>query len=193
MEPLRGGRLVHMLPEKAKKIFAAHPSGRSPAEWGLRWLWNQKEVTVVLSGMNSEEMVNENIRVASQTQVGELTEGDFALYAKVIKAINDGIKVGCTGCGYCQPCPKGVDIPGTFAAYNRCYSEGWFWGLREHFMNTALRKTSTAAGNCVDCGKCEKHCPQGIQIRAELKNARKKLEGPIYQVARTVARWVTKF
>ena len=193
MEPLRGGRLVHMLPEKAKKIFAAHPSGRSPAEWGLRWLWNQKEVTVVLSGMNSEEMVKENIRVASESRVGELTDQDMALYAKVIKAINDGIKVGCTGCGYCQPCPKGVDIPGTFAAYNRCYSEGWFWGLREHFMNTALRKTSTAAGNCVDCGKCEKHCPQGIQIRAELKNARKKLEGPIYQVARTVARWFTKF
>ena len=193
MEPLRGGRLVHMLPEKAKKIFAEYPVKRSPAEWGLRWLWNQKEVTVVLSGMNSEEMVNENIRVASQTQVGELTEEDMALYARVTKAINDGIKVGCTGCGYCQPCPKGVDIPGTFAAYNRCYSEGWFWGLREHFMNTALRKTSTAASNCVGCGKCEKHCPQGIEIRKELKNAQKKLEGPIYKVARTVARWFTKF
>jgi len=193
MEPLRGGRLVHMLPEKAKKIFAAYPVKRSPAEWGLRWLWNQAEVTVVLSGMNSEEMVNENIRVASETQVGELTKTDMQLYADVIRAINDGIKVGCTGCGYCQPCPKGVDIPGTFAAYNRCYSEGWFWGLREHFMNTALRKTSTAAGGCVGCGKCEKHCPQGIQIRRELNNAQKKLEGPIYKVARTVARWFTKF
>jgi len=193
MEPLRGGRLVHMLPEKAKKIFAEYPVKRSPAEWGLRWLWDQKEVTVVLSGMNSEEMVKENIRVASETKVGELTEADMALYARVTKAINDGIKVGCTGCGYCQPCPKGVDIPGTFAAYNRCYSEGWFWGLREHFMNTALRKTSTAASNCVDCGKCEKHCPQNIPIRQELKKARKKLEGPIYKVARTVARWFTKF
>ena len=193
MEPLRGGRLVHMLPEKAKKIFAEYPIRRSPAEWGLRWLWNQKEVTVVLSGMNSEEMVNENIRVASQTQIGELTEEDMALYAKVTKAINDGVKVGCTGCGYCQPCPKGVDIPGTFAAYNRCYSEGWFWGLREHFMNTALRKNSSAASNCANCGKCEKHCPQGIEIRKELKNAQKKLEGPIYKIARTVARWFTKF
>ena len=193
MEPLRGGRLVHMLPEKAKKIFAEYPVKRTPAEWGLRWLWNQKEVTVVLSGMNSEEMVNENIRVASETRVGELTQEDMALYATVIKAINDGIKVGCTGCGYCQPCPKGVDIPGTFAAYNRCYSEGWFWGLREHFMNTALRKNSSAASNCVNCGKCEKHCPQGIEIRKELKNAQKKLEGPIYKIARTVARWFTKF
>ena len=193
MEPLRGGRLVHMLPEKAKKLFAEHPSKRSAAQWGLRWLWDQKEVTVVLSGMNSAEMVDENIRVASECQVGELTEEDRKLYAQVIEAINDGIKVGCTGCGYCQPCPKGVDIPGTFAAYNRCYSEGWFWGLREHFMNTALRKTSTAASNCVDCGKCEKHCPQNIPIRQELKNARKKLEGPVYKVARTVARWFTKF
>lgn len=193
MEPLRGGRLVHMLPEKAKKIFMSHPSGRSPAEWGLRWLWNQKEVTVVLSGMNSEEMVNENIRVASDCRIGELTEEDFALYDRVIQAINDGIKVGCTGCGYCQPCPKGVDIPGTFAAYNRCYSEGWFWGIREHFMNTALRKISTAAGNCIDCGKCEKHCPQNIPIRQELKKAKKKLEGPVYKIARTFARWFTKF
>lgn len=193
MEPLRGGRLVHMLPERAKKLFADYPVKRSPAEWGLRWLWNQKEVTVVLSGMNSEEMVRENIRVASDTRVGELTQADMQLYADVICAINDGIQVGCTGCGYCQPCPKGVDIPGTFAAYNRCYSEGWFWGEREHFMNTALRKTSTAASNCVGCGKCEKHCPQGIEIRKELKNAQKKLEGPIYRVARTVARWFTKF
>lgn len=193
MEPLRGGRLVHMLPEKARKIFADYPVKRSPAEWGLRWLWDQKEVTVVLSGMNSQEMVNENIRVASQTRTGELSQQDMALYAKVVEAINDGIKVGCTGCGYCQPCPKGVDIPGTFAAYNRCYSEGWFWGIREHFMNTALRKTSTAASNCIGCGKCEKHCPQSIQIRKELKNAQKKLEGPVYKVARWGARWFTKF
>lgn len=193
MEPLRGGRLVNMLPEKARKIFADYPVKRSAAEWGLRWLWNQPEVTVVLSGMNSEEMVRENIRVASQTEAGSLSEEEMRLYRRVTEAINASMKVGCTGCGYCQPCPKGVDIPGAFAAYNRCYSEGWFWGMREHFMNTALRKNSTAASNCVGCGKCEKHCPQGISIRQELKNAQKKLEGPVYQVARKVARWFTKF
>ena len=193
MEPLRGGRLVNMLPEKAKKIFAQYPVKRSPAEWGLRWLWNQPEVTVVLSGMNSEEMVEENIRVASSTLVGELTEEEMALYDRVIKAINEDIKVGCTGCGYCQPCPKGVDIPGTFAAYNRCYSEGKFWGLREHFMNTGLRKNSAAAANCIQCGKCEQHCPQNIPIRKELKNAQKKLEGPIYKIACKLARLFVKF
>jgi predicted aldo/keto reductase-like oxidoreductase len=118
---------------------------------------------------------------------------EMALYADVVKVINASTKVGCTGCGYCQPCPKGVDIPGTFAAYNRYYAEGWFSGMKEHFMTTALRKNSTAASNCIDCGKCEKHCPQNIAIRQELKNARKVLEGPIYKIARKLARWFTHF
>ena len=193
MEPLRGGKLVNLLPEKAKRVFADYPVKRTPAEWGLRWLWDQKEVTVVLSGMNSEAMVQENIRTACSVQIGELGEAERQLYAQAVKAINENTKVGCTGCGYCQPCPKGVDIPGTFAAYNRYYAEGWFSGLKEHFMTTALRKTSTAASNCIGCGKCEKHCPQAIPIRQELKNARKVLEGPVYQVARKVAGWFTKF
>ena len=193
MEPLRGGKLVNLLPEKAKRIFADYKIQRTPAQWGLRWLWNQKEVTVVLSGMNSDAMVRENIKTASDVQIGELGAEEMALYARVVEAIQENTKVGCTGCGYCQPCPKGVDIPGTFAAYNRCYAEGKFWGLREHFMNTGLRKNSTAASNCIDCGKCEKHCPQNIEIRKQLKEARKVLEGPIYRVACKVARWFTNF
>ena len=79
-----------------------------------------------------------------------------------------------------------VDIPGTFAAYNRRYSDGKFWGLFDYVMCTALRQTSTAASNCIECGKCEKHCPQGIEIRKELKNARKELEGPLYKLARKI-------
>jgi len=193
MEPLRGGKLVNLLPEMGKKLFAEYPVQRTPAEWAFRWLWDQKEVTVVLSGMNSEEMILENVKTASQTRVGELGADEMALYADVVKIINDSTKVGCTGCGYCQPCPKGVDIPGTFAAYNRYYAEGWFSGLKEHFMTTALRKDSTEAYNCVDCGKCEKHCPQNIAIRKELKNARKVLEGPIYRIAKKCARWFTHF
>ena len=193
MEPLRGGKLVKALPEKAKKLFAAYAPERTPAQWGLRWLWDQKEVTVVLSGMNSHEMVAENIRTASETEVGAVTEEERAVYAQVVDAINESTKVGCTGCGYCQPCPKGVDIPGTFAAYNRYYSESKFSGLKEHLMTTGLRKTSTDVSNCVGCGKCEQHCPQGIQIRQELKNAEKVLEGPIYQVAKKVVGWFAHF
>ena len=190
MEPLRGGRLANRLPDTANKIF--HKTGDSPASWAFRWLWDQKEVTVVLSGMNSEEMVQENIRTASATQAGSLTEKDQEMLRQVVAAINAKMKVGCTGCGYCMPCPKGVDIPGTFAAYNRLGSEGKFAGLKEYFMCTTLRKNSAAASNCIGCGKCEKHCPQGIAIRAELKNAVKELERPVYKVARKVSKWFIK-
>ena len=112
---------------------------------------------------------------------------------QVVKAINAKMKVGCTGCGYCMPCPKGVDIPGTFAAYNRRYQEGWFAALREYFMCTTLRKKSAAASSCVGCGKCEKHCPQEIEIRKHLQEAKKVLEDPIYKIARKVAKTFTKF
>jgi len=89
-----------------------------------------------------------------------------------------------------MPCPKGVDIPGTFAAYNRRASEGRFWGMVDYITCTTLRKNGCAASNCVECGKCEKHCPQGIPIRQELKNARKELEGPIYRMVAGLAKLV---
>ena len=111
----------------------------------------------------------------------------------IVKAINEKMKVGCTGCGYCMPCPKGVDIPGTFAAYNRRYSEGKFWSLVEYIMCTALRKNATCASNCIQCGKCEKHCPQGIQIRKHLQDAKKELEGPAYKLFRKLITWFTHF
>lgn len=184
MEPLRGGRLVNNLPEKAQKLFKDFEIKRTPAEWAFRWLWNQPEVTCVLSGMNSLEMVRENVKNAADARVGEFGEKEEALFRKVIEAINEKMKVGCTGCGYCMPCPKKVDIPGTFSAYNKRYTDNSFTSLKEYLMCTALRKDSTSAANCVECGLCEKHCPQGIQIRLELKKARKELEGPIYQIAK---------
>ena len=186
MEPLRGGKLVGQLPEEAKHLFKEYPIKRSPAEWAFRWLWNQPEVTCVLSGMNSLEMVKENVKTASQTQVGEFTEADEKLLGDVVRAINAKVKVGCTGCRYCMPCPKNVDIPGTFAAYNRRYTDGRRAAIIEYVMCTALRKDSSAASNCIECGKCETHCPQHIEIRKELKNARKELEGPLYKIVRKV-------
>ncbi len=186
MEPLRGGKLVSKLPQEALKAFASHPKQYTPAQWAFRWLFNQKEVTCVLSGMNTMEMVMDNIKTASSAQIGELGEQEEKMLSKVIAAINAKMKVGCTGCGYCMPCPKGVDIPGTFAAYNRLYSEGKFAGLKEHFMCTAARKVSSAAYNCIGCGKCESHCPQRISIRQQLKNASKELEVPVYRIARKI-------
>lgn len=184
MEPLRGGRLVNLLPEKAKDIFKRDLRKRSPAEWAFRWLWNQPEVTCVLSGMNSLEMVQENIRVASEVKLGEFTETDFALIEHVKSEINKNIKVGCTGCGYCMPCPKGVDIPGAFHSYNMIYSENKKSATRDYMMNTLMRKTPSSASLCFECGKCEPHCPQHIEIRKELKNAKRELETPLYKVAR---------
>ena len=189
MEPLRGGKLVGLLPEEARRLMENYAVKRSPAEWAFRWLWNQPEVTCVLSGMNSMEMVRENIRTASGAQVGELTQADEDLLQNVVKAINARIKVGCTGCRYCMPCPKSVDIPGTFAAYNRKYTEGFKAAFMEYFMCTAMRKDSSAASNCIECGKCEQHCPQHLEIRKELKNARKELEGPFYKIGRKLVQW----
>ena len=186
MEPLRGGKLVNRLPQDALSAFSEHPVSRTPAQWAFRWLWNQEEVTCVLSGMNSMEMLRENVQTASDAKIGEMGAEEEEMFQKVVAAINAKLKVGCTGCGYCMPCPKGVDIPGAFAAYNRMASEGKFAGLREHFMCSAARQDSTAASLCVGCGKCESHCPQGISIRQELKNVQKDLEGPIYKTARKV-------
>lgn len=193
MEPLRGGKLVGLLPQEAKAIFADYPVQHTPAQWALRWLWNQSEVTCVLSGMNSVEMVEDNVRTASTVEIGELGEAEEEMLQRVVAAINANMKVGCTGCGYCMPCPRGVDIPGTFAAYNRRYSEGKFPALKEYFMCTALRRQSTAASNCVGCGKCETHCPQGVQIREQLKNAKKELEIPVYRIARKICQVLKAF
>ena len=184
MEPLRGGKLVNRLPEEAKRIFEEYSVQHTPAQWAFRWLWNQPEVTCVLSGMNSDEMVRDNIQTASTVEVGELGQAEEEMLHRVVAAINAKMKVGCTGCGYCMPCPKNVDIPGTFSAYNRRYSEGKFWGLVDYAMCTALRKTPTSASNCVGCGLCESHCPQQIRIREHLKNAAKEMEGPLYRTAR---------
>lgn len=193
MEPLRGGKLVSNLPEKAKKLFGEHPKKHSPAEWAFRWLWNQPEVTCVLSGMNSMEMLEENVRVASECQIGELTEDDNTLLAQVVEAINSKMKVGCTGCGYCMPCPAKVDIPGTFAAYNVSSVDGKTEAMYEYLRSTTFRKDATSASNCIGCGKCEQHCPQGIKIREELKNAQKVLEGPIYKIAKKVVPLFIKY
>ncbi len=193
MEPLRGGRLANNLPSEAIKKIESYQIKRTPAQWAFRWLWNQKEVTCVLSGMNSEEMILENVKSACECQIGEFTEADEKLLKDVVKDINANMKVGCTGCGYCMPCPKKVDIPGIFAIYNKKITDGKRKALLEYMLCTVLRKDSTSASNCIECGKCETHCPQRIEIRKELKNAKKELEGPLYKVARGFVRLFLRY
>ena len=193
MEPLRGGKLANKLPKEAEALFRKHEPKRSPVEWAFRWLWDQPEVTCVLSGMNSLEMVEENCAAADAARPGCLTAEERAVYPRVVAAINAKMKVGCTGCRYCMPCPKGVDIPGIFAAYNLSASEGKLSALISYFMCTGLRKESTAASNCVGCGKCEQHCPQGIEIRKELQNCRRQFEGPLYKIGRKLGTTFVKY
>ena len=188
MEPLRGGKLVDMLPNDAKALIAKDPCGYTPAELGFRWLFSQEEVSVVLSGMNSLEMVKENVRVASETTPGSFTEENFALVEKVKECLNRSMKVGCTECRYCMPCPKHVDIPGTFRCYNRMYAENKFSGRQEYFQTVALATEPSFASQCVECGKCEQHCPQHIAIREKLKEADKELRAFPYNVAIKVGR-----
>ena len=118
MEPLRGGNLAGPVPEEVRRIWDEAPVKRSPAEWGLRWVWNHQEVTVVLSGMNNEAHIDENIRAAGSALPLSLSPDDLARIDRVKETYRQLMKVGCTGCGYCMPCPAGVDIPGCFALYN---------------------------------------------------------------------------
>ncbi len=187
MEPLRGGRLVNGIPEKARVMISESTGGWSAAEFGLRWLWNQPEVTTVLSGMNSMDMVAENIRIASDMKEGSLTESQFSTYEKVVEIIESKTKVRCTGCGYCMPCPAGVDIPGCFKTYNTSYVENYANGMREYFMCTAMKNETAMASQCVKCGACEKKCPQGIHIREELVRVKRRFENPVFKIMKFFA------
>lgn len=182
MEPLRGGKLVDLLPERAKRRIAGDRKKRTPAELAFRWLWDQPEVTCVLSGMNSLEMVRENVKTASEVRPGEFNEEDFALIESVRNEIQKTMKVGCTGCGYCMPCPKGIDIPAAFRCYNRMYAEEKSSGRHEYLQVTAFQKDMSLPGECVKCGKCESHCPQHIKIRKELEKAERALLPWYYKI-----------
>ena len=188
MDPLRGGKLVNLLPPDAVKAMAESGRPWSPAAWAFRWLYNQPEVTVVLSGMNSLEMVAENVETADTAHPGDLTEADLALISRVRDMIRSREKVGCTACRYCMPCPKGVDIPGIFRCYNAMYTEGKSDGRFQFAQTVGLTRQPAFATQCVGCGKCEKHCPQGIPIREKLKEADKALRPLPYKVGINVAR-----
>ncbi len=188
MEPLRGGKLVGMLPESAKNVMRQSERNWSFAEWSFRWLYNQPEVTVVLSGMNSTEMVRENCQTASVAKAGEFTKTDFDTIAAVTAAIREKEKVGCTGCRYCMPCPKGVDIPGAFRCYNAMFTESKTQGRFQYAQTVGLTKENAFATQCVGCGKCETHCPQQLPIRTLLKEADAALRPLPYKAGIHVAR-----
>ena len=188
MEPLRGGKLINLLPEGARKAMKESSRDYSPAEWGLRWLYDQPEVTVVLSGMNSLDMVRENCRIASEAEAGSMTEEDLKTLEAVKRSIWEKEKVACTGCRYCMPCPKGVDIPGIFRCWNTMYAESKSQGRFQFAQTVGLTKEPAFADQCVKCGKCESHCPQSIPIREKLVEADKALRPLPYKIGINIAR-----
>jgi len=184
MEPLLGGKLAN-LPKKAEAIFKQSDPNRSAAEWALRWLWDQLEPTVVLSGMNSLDQLRENVRVAGEASPGCLTDQEKAVFEPVRAAFAASHKVGCTNCGYCMPCPKGVNIPGCFNGYNLSFSASYLSGMQNYLTTAGFADpvNNSGARKCVRCGKCEKLCPQGIAIPDELKRVAKRLEPAWLSVA----------
>jgi len=166
MEPLRGGKLATNLPTDVQKVFTSAGGERTPAEWALRWVWNHPEVSLLLSGMNSMEQVVENIQIAKNAQVNSFTDKEKEVIEQVKSVFRQRVKVNCTGCGYCMPCPSGVNIPGCFTYYNNYH----MFGREELYLR--MLPPEQRASCCLECGECETHCPQSIAIREELKEVR---------------------
>jgi len=178
MEPLLGGRLATGLPKQAISLFAKHDKERTPAEWGFRWLWNQDEVTVVLSGMNSVDIMNSNLQYIDRFTA--LSKAEVAVYDEVIAEFKKAYKINCTGCNYCLPCPKGIAIPSCFSAYNNSFSQNYITGVKHYMLSTAAVSDKPHSPSlCTQCGACERNCPQNIQIRQSLKMVEKRFETPL--------------
>jgi len=182
MEPLRGGALAGNLPNQVKQVYDNSKIQRSPAEWGLGWVWNHPEVTVALSGMNDENQVAENIMVAGSALPRSMKANELALIKKVAKSYRLLTKIPCTGCQYCMPCPYGVNIPYNFRIYNDYY----MFGEDEQKSRTmyaimlmgGLRSKRSDASLCKECRKCVERCPQHIAIPEQLKSVANDLGGP---------------
>ncbi len=169
MEPLKGGALARPQPEDVEALWANDNPIPTPADRGLRWLFNQSEVSLVLSGMNSIEQLDQNIESASH-EPNSMSVEEVSRFTKTREIYQSRQKVPCTTCAYCMPCPATVDIPTTFTLYNQkhLFDNAQYAKVMYNFM---LQAKKTSADYCISCGKCVKKCPQNINIPEELKKA----------------------
>ncbi len=180
MEPLKGGKLANP-PKEALDIMNASGINRTPVDWALQFLWNRPEISTVLSGMSSQQMVDENCASADRSGINSLSEAEQEVLSRVADIYRKKILVPCTACNYCMPCPVGVDIPGNFALLNNMSTES-SW-LRRLLLRRKYGELAKSGGKmegerpngnasvCINCGKCLEKCPQRIEIPSELKKA----------------------
>ncbi len=192
MEPLRGGQLASAPPEPVRALWAEAPTRRTPAAWALRWVWNRPEVTVVLSGMNDENHIEENLAAADEGLPNSLTPHELELIARVGRTYRELVKVSCTSCGYCLPCPNGVLIPQCFEAYNNLHMFNMPEAARFLYVMQVGGVVSGRPGyasQCEECGECLDKCPQSLKIPELLKDVARALEsGDLRQIEAMVRR-----
>ena len=172
MEGLLGGRLAKA-PDNVQALYDAFKIKRSPVEWAFRWLCNHPEIGTVLSGCNEAAQIDDNLRIFDTVEPGIMSEEELKLMSDVRDAYLSRMRIGCTGCRYCMPCPNGVNIPGIFAAWNdvSLYNAD----PAEHFVMNEIRRNGAGADNCVACGACEAACPQHLPIIESLQTAWKEM------------------
>lgn len=183
MEPLKGGILAGKMPEEAEKIFKKANPNKSSAEWALQWVLNNRNVTCVLSGMNSFSQLDENLAVADSTAPLSMTFEEMETVELVKRVMRNSLKINCSTCGYCMPCPQGVNIPECMKIYNEKYLFGHKGFINPSFMDYyqyvgGIMGSSGNAGKCNGCGKCLRKCPQKLDIIDELKKVKKEFEFP---------------
>lgn len=188
MEPLRGGKLASGLPKDALSALSRVHPDRTPAEWGLRWVLDHPEILCCLSGMSAMAMLEENARIGEAAEIGAMTAEEHAAIDEARRALRAQAFVPCTGCGYCMPCPQGVDIPLCFSSHNDLA----LTRRMQARLYYILRTDGHNASRCTACGKCVRHCPQAIDIPAALSKVTATMERFPYRPARAVARRVMR-
>ncbi len=175
MEPLKGGLLSKKPPEEAEQLLRTYPEQRTLVEWAFRWLYHLKGVKVILSGVSTMKQLEENLKIFSEAEAGVLTTADQQLIQQLKAVYESKVKVGCTGCGYCMPCPAGVNIPEIFKVYNDSGLSDWTEYGRA-FYGLVASHNGRGASNCIECRACETHCPQKLQIVDLLKQAHEAMK-----------------
>lgn len=183
MEPLKGGILAGKMPKDAEEIFKKANPNKSTAQWALEWVLNNRNVTCVLSGMNDLSQLDENLEVAHNTAPMSMSFEDLETVELVKRVMRNSLRINCSTCGYCMPCPQGVNIPECLKIYNEKYLFGHKGLINPAFMDYyqyvgGIMGNSGNAGKCNGCGKCLRKCPQKLDIVSELKKVKKEFEVP---------------